>query len=75
MTMVLGDEVHMVSDLLPQQRMLAEPLLKYRFNGYYKMMDYALVYLRNSLIKVALVLLGVNAVVGGYLAFRRRRRF
>ena len=33
-TMVLGDEIHQVSDPLREQRELTEPLLSYRFNGY-----------------------------------------
>ena len=71
-TMVLGDETVLVSDPLREQRVLVEPLLKYRFNGYYKSTDYALIYLRNKAIRTLLILLGVNLSV--YLLYRLRKR-
>ena len=71
-TMFLGDEIRLVSDPLPQQRILIEPLLKYRINGYYKSTDYALIYLRNRILRTFLILLGINAVV--YLVYRLRRK-
>ena len=62
-TMILGDEISLVSDPLPQHRVLVEPLLKYRINGYYKSTDYALIYLRNRTVSTLLILLGVNAAL------------
>ena len=50
-TMVLGEEVEMVEDPLPLQRMLIEPLLQYRFNGYYKTADYTIKTLRRDLLR------------------------
>ena len=73
-TMILDDEIRSVEDPLPQQRVLTEPLLKYQFNGYYRVFDYALLYLRNSMIKSLLVLLGIHIVIGGFLFLRKRKR-
>lgn len=62
-TMILGDEIHMEEDPMSQQRTLTEPLLKYRFNGYFNVFEYSVMYLRKRVRRAALVLLGVNAVV------------
>ena len=69
-TMILDDEIRPVEDPLPQQRILTEPLLKYHFNGYYRVFDYALIYLRNQTIKALLILLGINAIIGGLIFLR-----
>jgi len=61
MTMVLGDDIHMASDPLPEQRVLIAPLLKYRFNGQYRAVDYALLYLRDRVIRELLTLAGICA--------------
>ena len=33
--MFLGEEIRLVSDPMPEQRELIQPLLSYRINGYY----------------------------------------
>ena len=38
-TMFIGDEIIPVSDPLKEQRKLVEPLLAYRYNGYYKVAE------------------------------------
>ena len=62
-TMVLGDECGPVSDPLAQQRVLVEPLLTYRFNGNYMIVDYSLIYLRNRFTQNLLLLVGINAII------------
>ncbi|MBR0087207.1 MAG: carboxylesterase/lipase family protein [Lachnospiraceae bacterium] len=62
-TMVLGDDIRMVPDPLEEQRVLTEPLLKYRLNGYYMMADYAFLYLRNRIIRAILIQAAVNALI------------
>ena len=39
MTMILGEDVHMESDLKSEQRELVEPLLNHYFNGCYSQLD------------------------------------
>ena len=73
-TMILGDDIHMTSDPLPEQRVLMKPLLKYRFNGQYKAADYALIYLRNQTIKVNLIILGAALMVFVVTRIRKRRK-
>ena len=73
-TMVLGDDIHLESDPLPQRRVLIEPLLKYEINGQYKAMDYALIYLRKCLVRALCIQAGVNAVIALILFVRKRRR-
>ena len=63
MTMMLGDIVRMVSDPLPEQRVLTAPLLKYRLNGYYMMADYAFLYLRRRIIRGLLIQAAVNGAI------------
>ena len=70
-TMFLGDEIKMVEDPLKEQRVLIEPLLKYRINGYYMMADIAILYLKDQVKKVLLALLIANAVVFGFVQIRR----
>ena len=62
-TMILGDDIHMESDPLPEQRVLMKPLLKYRFNAQYRATDYALMYLRNRIIQLNLVILGAGLLI------------
>ena len=71
-TMILGDDIHMESDPLPEQRILMNPLLKYYFNGQYKATDFALLYLRNQLIRVNLIILGAALLVFGLTRIRKR---
>jgi len=73
-TMILGDKIHMEEDPMPQQRTLTEPLLKYRFNGYFSVVDYSIMYLRRRVRRAAPVLLGVNAVVLIVRWFLKRRK-
>jgi len=73
-TMFLGDEIRMESDPLPLQRALVEPLLKYHFNGYYLAVDYALIFLRNRVIRILLIVAAVNAVIILIMKFRKRKK-
>ena len=73
-TMILGDEISLENDPLSQQRVLIEPLLKYRFNGYYKSFDYALYYVRRILIRAILVLAGINVAAAFLIRLRRRKK-
>lgn len=72
-TMILGDDIHMEEDPLPQQRTLTEPLLKYRFNGYFNVADYTLMYLRRRVIRAILILAGIN-ILGLGIRFILRRK-
>ncbi len=73
-TMILGDDVHMESDPLPEQRVLIEPLLEYHFNGQYMATDYALLYLRNQLIKVNLIILGAALLIFVVIKVKKRTK-
>ena len=70
-TMFLGDEIKMVEDPLKEQRVLIEPLLKYRISGYYMMADAAILYLEDQVKKNLLFLLIANVVVFGFVQIRR----
>ena len=72
--MILGDDIHMEEDPLPQQRTLTEPLLKYRFNGYFNVADYTLMYLRRRVIRAILILAGIN-ILGLGIRFILRRKW
>jgi len=71
-TMILGDEIRLEEDPLPQRRSLIEPLLDYRFNGQYKAADYALLYLKKRLIRGLCILAGINALIGCVIFLRKR---
>ena len=73
-TMILGDDIHMESDPLPEQRVLMKPLLKYRFNGQYRATDYALIYLRNQMIRVNLIVLGAALLIFLVVKIRKRAK-
>ena len=62
-TMILGSDIHMESDPLPEQRVLIKPLLKYRFNAQYRAADYALLYLKKQIIKINLGILGAALLI------------
>ena len=64
-TMVLGDEIGLEYDLMSGQRILIEPMVKYRFNGYYMMVDYALLYLRKRFVRGLFSLFVVDAMILG----------
>ena len=70
-TMFLGDEIRMISDPFPQQRVLVEPLLKYRFNGYYRAADYALIYLRDRAVRTVFILILAAGVLFGEFRLRK----
>ena len=70
--MILGDSIYMKSDPLREQRMLIEPLLRYQFNGYYMMIDYALkVLVRDVLISLIILFIVEGALFGGYKLMKR----
>lgn len=71
-TMILGDEIRMESNPLKEQRSLIESLMKYRINGYYMIVDYALIYLRKRLLRHYLVLLGINGVAAAIVLLLRK---
>ena len=70
-TMILGDDVHLESDPLPEQRVLMKPLLRYCLNGQYRTTDYALLYLRNQLIRVNLIILGAALLILAAVKLRK----
>ena len=71
-TMILGDSIYMKSDPLREQRMLIEPLLRYQFNGYYMMIDYALkVLVRDVLSSLIILFIVEGALFGGYKLMKR----
>ena len=72
MTMFLGDTIEMVSDPLPQQRVLIEPLLEYRFNGYFGIVESALHYLHVRILRAVVILVAANALFAGIMFIRRR---
>ena len=59
LTMILGDEIELLSDPMQEQRELVEPLLAYRINGFYGMYDYVAKYLRKRILR------GVRFIVTG----------
>ena len=70
--MILGDSIYMKSDPLREQRMLIEPLLRYQFNGYYMMIDYALkVLVRDVLSSLIILFIVEGALFGGYKLMKR----
>ncbi len=65
MTMLLGDEIRMVSDPQKENRILIEPLLAYRCNGNYDQTGKILSYLKRSAARASLSLaLGGSALYG-----------
>ena len=79
MTMMLGDEIHMVSDPMKENRVLIEPLLSYRYNGNHDQVGTIRRYLRHVARRAArhLVLTGAAAgaaACGIYGLYRLRRR-
>ena len=70
-TMVLDDEIREEKDILKEQRLLVEPLMKYRFNGYYMMVDYALMYLKKLLVKGLKILVAVEISIDSIALLRK----
>ncbi len=65
MTMLLGDEIRLVSDPQRENRILIEPLLAYRCNGNYDQTGKIMNYLKRSAARAALSLaLGGSAMYG-----------
>ena len=65
MTMLLGDEIRLVSDPQRENRILIEPLLAYRCNGNYDQTGKIMNYLKRSAARAALSLaLGGSAIYG-----------
>ncbi len=58
-TMVLGSEIKMESDILGEQRLLIEPLIKYNFNGCYVNLSYNV----SHIYKIIAVLLSILIVL------------
>ncbi len=73
-TMILGDDIRMGSDPLPQQTALIEPLLKYHFNGQYRATDYALIHLRNQMLRANLIILGAALMIFAVSGVKKRVR-
>ena len=73
-TMFLGDEIKVVSDPMPQQRVLIDPLLDYHFNGYYGVFENALRYFRFRTVLAILILLAANLLIGAFAFLRRQYR-
>lgn len=71
-TLLLGDEIGLVSDPLKEQRILIEPLLKYDFNGNYRIVDYALRVLVRDILIAVLILFAVEAVL--FIIYRLMKR-
>ena len=71
-TMILGDEIGVVSDPLEAQRVLTKPLLKYNFNGYYGVFNYALVYFFIRIVRMLIILAVINAAIVLLLHLHRR---
>ena len=73
---VHGLEVDMdlVSDPMPQQRVLIDPLLDYHFNGYYGVFENALRYFRFRTVLAILILLAANLLIGAFAFLRRQYR-
>ena len=73
-TMILGDDIHLEEDPLPQRRSLIEPLLEYHVNGQYMALDYALIYLRRQVLRGLAILVGINALIAGFVFLHRRKK-
>lgn len=73
-TMILGEETGMAYDPLSGQRILIEPMVKYRFNGYYMMADYALIYLKRRIALALFVLFCIDVVILGSVLIHRSRK-
>ncbi|MDO5131581.1 MAG: carboxylesterase family protein [Eubacteriales bacterium] len=74
MTMLLGDDIRMVSDPFKENRVLIEPLLVYRYNGNYDQTGMVVKYLKKAAGQTALrlVLAGTAAVSVNRLLSRRK---
>ena len=74
-TMVLGDEICLVPDPMPEQRELIRPLLSYWINGYYGIYDYAVKYMRKEVMRLLIRLLVLQGIIlGVYLGGKKIRK-
>ena len=76
-TMLLGDEIRIVSDPLKEQRELIEPLLSYRINGYYGIYEDTLDYIVNRLLRALQFLIaagGAALIIFGVKRGRAKRK-
>ena len=71
-TMFLGDEIRQVSDPMKEERELIEPLLPYRFNGYYGVYEYAKNYAGRELLLFLKYVLIIDAVIAAAYFISRR---
>ena len=74
-TMVLGDEIRLVSDPMAEERKLVEPLLAYRINGYSGLYDDAIKYMKKEILYVLRILLILQAgIFAVYLIIRNLKK-
>ena len=62
-TMILGDRIYPESDPMGKQRKLIEPLLAYRFNGYYEAYDDSVKYMKREILTFLKYFLALQAAV------------
>ena len=74
MTMLLGDEIRMVSDPQKENRILIEPLLAYRCNGNYDQTGKILHYLKRKAVRSALTLALAGSAMYGLGRLRDKVR-
>jgi para-nitrobenzyl esterase len=72
MTMLLGDEIRMVSDPQKENRVLIEPLLAYRYNGNYDQFGKIMKYLKHSAARTGLSLALAGSAMYGLHCLKRR---
>ena len=74
-TMFLGDEIREVSDPMPEERKLIEPLLSYRINGYAGLYDDAVKYMKREILYGLRIFLILQAVIFAvYLIIRHLKK-
>ena len=71
-TMLLGDEIRMVSDPQKENRVLIEPLLAYRYNGNYDQFGKIMKYLKHSAARTGLSLALAGSAMYGLHCLKRR---
>ena len=73
MTMVLGEEIGMAGDLMPEQRALTEPLMHHYFNGCYSQLDFMVPTFLRIIAAAAGVIAVILIAILVIVKFRRKR--
>ena len=66
-TMVLSKKLRMRNDILPEQREMLKPLLKYQLNGTYKSLDLHVPFVRKAAIKITILAILLVAIILGII--------